>query len=80
MATLNVPQCLLYASLLPDSKQRRNVNQGEGLLLKAVLKDLLEGCLKDTEKLRLMDCDSGSCNPGNHDLFNDEVFRQSLYC
>ena len=78
MAASNVPHCLLCASLFPDSKQRRNVNQGEGLLLKAVLKDLLAGCLKDNEKLCLMDYDSGSCNSGNHDLFNDEVSSDYL--
>ena len=78
MAALNVPHCLLCASLLPDSKQRRNANQAEGLLLKAALKDLLAGCLEATEKLRLMDCDSGSCNCGNHDLFNDKVLSDYL--
>ena len=47
-------------------------------MLKAVLKDLLAGYLEDTEKLHLMDCDSGSCNCGNHDLFNDKVLSDYL--
>ena len=42
------------------------------------MKDLLVGCLKDTEKLCLIDCGSGSCNSGNHDLFNDEVLSNYL--
>ena len=42
----SVPYCLLCASPLANSKQRRNVSHGDGLMLKAVLKDLLMGFLK----------------------------------
>ena len=41
-----VPLCLLCASSLADSKQRRNVSHGDGLV-KGVLKDLLRGFLKE---------------------------------
>ena len=41
-----VPLCLLCASSLADSKQRRNVSHGDSLV-KGVLKDLLRGFLKE---------------------------------
>ena len=45
---LTVSLCLLCASSLADSKQRQNVSLGDGLV-KGVLKDLLEGFLKENQ-------------------------------
>lgn len=70
----NVPYCLLCASPLPDSKQRRNINHGEGLVLKTIMKDLLMGSVNDTENNGNfgLNCDSG----GNESL--DELLSGYL--